>query len=150
MSAAIDMADKIRERLLTPAAAGELQTTVNLQKVEVIIDRQVAILSKVKAAVAKASGCAIVITWQGFQVPDPNTKRPRLLERYAITVWSKQVIDEGNRPADHVVESIVNRLWHWVPDAGHAQHEAKVTGGDMVPDKEFLIYEIEVTVPVSL
>ncbi|MDP3850099.1 MAG: hypothetical protein Q8Q59_06335 [Luteolibacter sp.] len=150
MSKAIDMADLIRNRLLTRPAVGEMATSVDLTHIDVIIDRQVAVLSKVKEAVAKASGCAIVIVWTGFQVDDKNLGRPRLSHRYTITVWSKQVVDQGNRPADNVIESIVLRLWHWVPDGGHAFGEAEVINGDMVPDKSYLIYDCEVIIPTQL
>lgn len=150
MSAALDMADLIRTRLLTAPAVNEIPTTVNLTQISVIIDRQTPVLSLINAAVAKASGTAIVIMWQGFQIPDKNTRRPRLAQRYSITVYSKQVIDGTNRPADNVIESIVNRLWHWVPEGGHAHGEVQVLNGDMVPDKSFLIYDCEVVIPVSL
>ena len=150
MSAALDMADRIRNRILTAPAVGEIATTVDLTHIDVIIDRQTPVLSMIQAAVARATGCAIVILWQGFQVPDPNTSRPRLAHRYTITVYSKQVIDGANRPADNVIESIVNRLWQWVPDGGHAHGEVEVLNGDMVPDKTYLVYDCEVTIPVSL
>jgi hypothetical protein len=150
MSAALDMADKIRNRILTAPTGGEIATTVDLTRIDVIIDRQKPVLSLIKAAVAKATGTAIVITWQGFQVPDQNTSRPRLAQRYNIAVYSKQVIDGENRPADNVIESIVNRLWHWVPDGGHAFGEAEVINGDMVPDNSYLVYDCEVVIPVNL
>ncbi len=150
MSAALDMADMIRNRILTAPTGGEIATTVDLTRIDVIIDRQKPVLSLIKAAVAKATGTAIVITWQGFQVPDQNTSRPRLSHRYNIAVYSKQVIDGENRPADNVIESIVNRLWHWVPDGGHAFGEAEVINGDMVPDNSYLVYDCEVIIPVSL
>jgi hypothetical protein len=150
MSSALDMADLIRNRILTAPAVGEIATTVNLTGIDVIIDRQKPVLSMIDSAVGKASGTAIVIFWEGFQVPDPNTSRPRLAQRYNIRVYSKQVIDGENRPADNVIESIVNRLWHWVPDGGHAFGEAEVLNGDMVPDKQYLIYDCEVLIPTSL
>jgi hypothetical protein len=150
MSAALDMADLIRNRILTAPAVGEIPTTVDLTHIDVIIDRQTPVISQINAAVAKASGTAIVIFWEGFQVPDPNTSRPRLALRYNIRVYSKQVIDGANRPADNVIESIVIRMWHWVPDGGHAHGEANVLNGDMVPDKSFLIYDCEVVIPAAL
>lgn len=150
MSAALDMADLIRNRILTAPAVGEIATTVDLTRIDVIIDRQTPVLSLINAAVAKATGTAIVIFWEGFQVPDQNTSRPRLAQRYNIRVYSKQVIAGANRPADNVIESIVNRMWHWIPLGGHAYGEAEVSNGDMVPDKSFLIYDCEVVIPVSL
>lgn len=144
------MADKIRNRILTAPAVGEIATTVDLTHIDVILDRQKPVLSMIDAAVAKASGTAIVIFWEGFQVPDPNASRPRLAQRYNIRVYSKQVLDGEKRPADNVIESIVNRLWHWVPDGGHAYGETEVLNGDMVPDRSYLIYDCEVVIPTQL
>lgn len=150
MSAALEMADMIRNRILTRPAVGELATTVDLTHIDVIVDRQTPVLSLIQAAVAKATGTAIVILWQGFRVLDKHTGRPRLAQSYNISVWSKQVIDGANRPADNVIESIVLRLWQWVPDGGHSYGEAEVSNGDMVPNKSFLVYDCEVVIPTSL
>jgi hypothetical protein len=147
MSSASTIAENVRSRLLTPPAQGELPTSVDLTRIDVIIDRQKPILSMIDAAVAKATGTAIVILWSGFRIPDKNTRSPRLEQRYTITVYSRQVIDGENRPADNVIESIVNRLWHWVPDGGHAYGEAEISGGDMIPDKQYLAYDCEVIIP---
>lgn len=150
MSEALDMADLIRTRLRTAPTGSEIATAVDLTAVDVIIDRQTPVVSLINAAVAKAKGTAIVIFWEGFQVPDPNTTRPRLAQRYNIRVYSKQVVAGTTLPADDVIESIVARMWHWVPGGGHSHGEVEVINGDMVPDKSFLIYDCEVVVPVSL
>jgi hypothetical protein len=150
MSKALDMADLIRNRILTRPAVGEMATTVDLTHIDVIIDRQTPVLSLIQAAVAKGTGCAIVILWQGFRVLDKHTARPRLAQSYNISVHSKQVIDGANRPADNVIESIVLRLWQWVPDGGHSHGEAEVSNGDMVPNKSYLIYDCEVVIPTVL
>jgi hypothetical protein len=150
MSASLDMADLIRTRLLTAPITGELATSVNLTTMEVVIYRQTPIVSQITAAVAKATGGVILITWEGFRIPDGNTARPRLANRYNISVWNKPIIDNNARPADEVVESIINRLWQWVPGGGHAYGEVEVRSGDMVPDKNFLIYDLEITIPTNL
>lgn len=148
MSTAISTAELIRLRLLTPPGAGELPVSVNLQSIDVIVDTQKDIRAMIARAVGNATGCAIVITWQGFRIPDGNASRPRMEHRYSIAVYSVPIIDGGQRPADHVIESIVARLWHWVPDGGHAHGECQVQNGDMVPDSSYLVYDLEVTVPV--
>lgn len=150
MSKALDTAALIRNRLLTAPAQGELPTSVDLTHTDVLIYRQTPIITEVATAVANATGCAIVITWEGFQVPDPNSRSPRLVHRYNVSVWSKPILDAGNRPADHVIESIILRMWHWVPGGGHSHGEAKVSNGDMVPHKSYLIYDCEILIPVSL
>jgi hypothetical protein len=150
MSASLDMADLIRTRLRTAPITGELATSVNLTTMEVVIYRQTPIVSQITAAVAKATGGVILITWEGFRIPDGNTARPRLANRYNISVWNKPIIDNGARPADEVVESILMRLWQWVPGGGHANGEVEIRTGDMVPDKNFLIYDLEIIIPTSL
>ena len=60
MSNGTDMADLIRNRILTAPAVGEIATTVNLTGIDVIIDRQKPVLSMIESAVAKASGTMAV------------------------------------------------------------------------------------------
>lgn len=153
MSKALDLAETIRTRLLTaPVTTGprpELATAVDLTPLSIIVDRQKNVLSAVTAAVAKAGGTAITILWQGFQTADENAMTPRLDHRYTIFVWSKPIIAGDDLTADDVMDSIVNRLWHWVPGGGHAFKEAKVKNGGLVPNPKFLIYDCEVVIPVS-
>jgi hypothetical protein len=150
MSASLDMADLIRTRLLTAPTSSEMATSVDLTAMEVVIYRQTPIVSQITAAVAKASGGVILITWEGFRIPDGNTARPRLANRYNVSVWNKPIIDNNARPADEVMESILLRLWHWVPAGGHSHGEVEIRTGDMVPDKNFLIYDLEITIPTNL
>lgn len=151
MSKALDNAELIRTRLLTAPAVGEIPTSVDLTTLtdEIIIDRQKSILPTVRLAVAKAGGTAISILWLGGRVADANARTPRIEHRYTVTVWSKPIIAGGNLPADDVVESAINRLWHWRPQGGHAFGEARPENVGMVPDKSFLIYDFEVVIPIS-
>jgi hypothetical protein len=150
MSGALHLATHLRERLLTAPSGAESATPADLTRLDVIIDRQTPVLSLIQKAIAKTAGCAIVIVWGGFTVGDPNTSSPRLTQRYILTVWSRQVMDPGNRPADSVVESIIRRLWHWIPEGSHASGEARVTSGSMVPDETYLVYDLEVLIPCVL
>lgn len=150
MSAPTDMAEMIRNRILTPPAAGELATLVDLTHTDVIIYRQQSLDAEIKATVGKTTGNCIVIEWSGFRTLDKNASRPRLAETYNVSVWSKPVIDDGANPAELVIKSIVLRMWHWVPEGGHAHDEAEPTNGGVTPSKSFLIYDCEVAVPVML
>jgi len=150
MSHLIDHADLIRTRLLTAPVAGELATSLDLTRTEVLVDRQKSILADVQKAVGKAGGSAIVILWQGFQVADKNASTPRIAARYTITVWSKPVMTGSDIPADLVMESILQRLWQWVPAGSHAYGEVTLLNGGLVPDPKYLIYDCELTIPVSL
>lgn len=150
MSTPTDMAELIRNRILTPPAADELATLLDLTHIDVIIYRQQSLDAAVAAAVAKTSGCAITIEWAGFRALDSNASRPRIAEVYNILVYSKPIIDDGARPAELVIKSIIKRMWHWVPQGGHAFDEAVPSSGGIVPSKKYLVYDCEVTVPVIL
>ena len=150
MSTPTDLADLIRARLLTAPAVGEIATLVDLTHIDVIVYKQQSLDATVNAAVGKASGCAITIEWEGFQTPDDAAETPWLIHRYTLRVWSTPVIDAGNRPAELVLKSIVNRLWLWVPRGGHRMLAAKLRNGGVVPSKSFLIYDCEVEIPDSL
>jgi len=153
MSKATDIADLIRTRLLTAPAVGELATLCDLTELGadgIIVDRQKDIQTLAAKAVAKARGTAIVILWDDQAVADKNAKRPKMAYSYNIAVWSKPVISQGEFPADDVMESIITRLWHWVPQGGHQHKEVEITPGGLVPHKSFLIYDCGATVPANL
>jgi hypothetical protein len=149
MSKFLDHADTLRTRLITAPATGEPATPVDLTALEVIVDRQKNILTEVSKAVAKAGGTAIVILWTGFQTVDKNARRPRLGNSYTITVWSKPVIAGNDLAADDVMESVILRLWQWVPDGGHSQGEVQIRDGGLVPDNKFLKYDLDVVIPTT-
>jgi hypothetical protein len=150
MSTPTDMADLIRNRLLTEPAAGELAVLCDLTHIDVIVYRQQSLQQAVDAAVGKASGCAITIEWSGFRTLDEDSEDPDLAESYTISVWSKPVIDGGNRPAELVLKSIILRMWQWVPGGGHFLRRAVPKNGGVTPSKSYLIYDCEVVTPIYL
>lgn len=160
MSKALDIADLIKARLLTAPAEGELATPANLTLLAnvaalngedaILVDRQKDIGPMVTIRVAKASGTAVVILWDGHEVADANARRPLMQFAYSIRVYSKPVMSGEDFPADDVMESIINRLWQWVPLGGHQHREVRLTPGGMIPDRSFLIYDLGVLVPASL
>ncbi len=151
MSNSFNNAELIRTRLITAPTAGELETILDLTALAdaVLVERQKNILPTVQVAVAKTTGTAITIRWEGWTVADANARRPRLAHRYVVTVWSKPVIAGDELAADDVIESALARLWHWVPAGHHAFGEAQPGNGGLVPDRSFLIYDFEVVIPIS-
>jgi hypothetical protein len=149
MSKQLDNADLIRMRLLTAPVAGEIPTTLDLTKLDVIVDRQKQIEAEVAKGVAKSTGTAITILWEGFVTVDKNARRPRLAHSYTLVVWSKPVIAGKNLTADDVMESVVQRLWQWRPVGGHAFSECEVKDGGLVPDAKYLKYDVQVVIPIS-
>lgn len=150
MSKALDIADLIKNRLLAAPLPGEIATPADLTALApdgIIVDRQKDILTAVKVRVAKALGTAVVILWDGHAVADPNARRPAMDLSYTIRVYSKPVLAAGDLAADDVMESVINRLWQWVPQGGHPHREARLQPGGLVPDRVFLIYDCGVLVP---
>ncbi len=149
MSIALDTAELIKTRLLTAPAGGELPTTVDITDLTVIVDRQKQVLNEINKAVAKAKGTAILIVYTGFDVLDADASTPRLANRYSLQVWCKPIIAGANLAADDVLESVVHRMWHWIPSGHHHFDEARVLPGGMMPSKTHVVYDCEVLVPVS-
>ena len=148
-SKALMYADLMSDRIKTAPVEGEIETPLDITDLAVLVYEQKAIANKINAAVDKSKGAAIVITWEGFTVLDKNAARPRLAHRYNICVWSSPIIDQGAFPADQIIESLINRLWQWVPGGGHAFGEAEVKDGGIVPDPKFLKIDCEVSIPIS-
>jgi len=150
MSKALDHADLMAARISSAPAAGEEPTTIDITHVPCVVDRQKDILSVINEAVARDSGIAIVILWQGFTTLDQDSPNPRIANRYTVTVYSQPVIAGANLPADNVMESVIQRLLGWVPAGNHYNDRAQINNGGMMPDRSLLIYDCEVTIPSSL
>lgn len=148
-SKAMIHAGLIKTRLQTAPAAGEIPTPLDITAVGVVIYEQQVLAAAIDAEVKKTTGCAIIIVWNGWTVLDKNASTPRLAHRYNVCVWSKPVIAANAYPADQVMESILNRLWQWVPVGYHAFGEAQVQDGGLVPDAKYLKYDVDVLIPVS-
>jgi len=141
-------ADLIATRLRTAPATGELPTPLNITTVDVLVYKQKAIATKITAALDRDTGAAIVITWEGFTTLDPLSSHPRLAHRYNVCIWSRPVIDKDAFPADQILESIIARLWRWVPGGGHCFGASEIRDGGLVPDPKFLKIDCEVVFPI--
>ena len=136
MSAWLDMAESIKTRL---------ESLVVLDGVDVIVDRQLSIDSKVKIAVGKAKGACVSILWarSGLDLADAAASDPV----YTIRGYFRPALRDGDADAakaDDVMEAIVGALTGWHPDArAHANEKLQPAGDiDLVPDKSYLIYEV--------
>lgn len=131
------------------AIAAHLKTVVSLAKLPIVVDRQKDILSELKSAIAKQSGCLILVTWAGAPNDDQSADGPRFASRYTVTLFSKPVIRHGETAADDIVEAIATALHDYRPN-GNFHDRVVVTGIDPVPDEELLIYRVNLTTPSQL
>ena len=150
MSDFLDLADSIKTRLQTAAATGERATEIDLTDIEVIVDRQKDLVTSLAKAMAKSGGTAIIILWQGFQPDDETSGSPRLVSRYTISATCKPIRKPSDLNADDVMQSIIQRLWRWVPGGGHCFGAAKGFRGGLIPDTKYLVYDCEVSFPILL
>lgn len=140
MSSALDIADAIKTRL---------EGSAGLAGIEILVDRQKDIAATVALKVGKLGNC-VVILWQGHAVRDADASGPALDLNYTVSVYSRPVLAPNATPADEIMQAVIQRLWHWVPETVHSHGEARIGGGGLVPDGKFLIYDCDVTVPVFL
>jgi hypothetical protein len=144
MSKALDIAEQIKGRL--EADFARTDAPVSLVGLDVVVDKQKDILAEVNKAVKKATGALVSILWTGFG-RDPERGR---VYRYTIFVWSRPIMNAGNKPADDITERIDESLNFWVPPAasasGHTHYEMRGTGAELLPDKSYLLYEMQFTV----
>lgn len=151
MSEFYKIAEIVRERFLTAPAAGELATPLDITDgIDILVLEEGDTTSKVAQAVAKARGAAIEIQWIGWRVADKNAHRPRLDAVYNIYVFSRLIITGEALRADDVVQSVLLRLWHWIPRGAHAFGEVRPGGGDLTRGKKYMAYDFDLTIPVNL
>lgn len=136
------------------ALQARIQESPALADVAVIVDQQKQIGSEIDMATAKASGCAITILYEGDREVSPDLNPPRVTARYMVRCYGLPVVEEIDDdfvPAETAKAEVMRYLHHFRPSADrHIFSECKVRPGDMVADRDFLIYEIPVDVPVQL
>lgn len=144
MSKALTIAEQMKGRL--DADFARTDVSVSLVGLDVVVDKQKDILAEINKAVKKATGAVVTILWTGF---GRNREQGRIY-RYTVHVYVKPIMNAGNKPADDIVERIDEALNFWVPPAasasGHTHYELQGSGAELLPDKNFLIYEMQFTV----
>jgi hypothetical protein len=148
MSKYLTIAENIKERLDQKFTDEAAEFEVALDGVTVIVDRQKDILTQINTAVAKASGCVVTILWTGFG----RTPTGERAATYVLRIYSRPVLLDGNYPADDIVERIDTVLDEWVPAgasiSGHCLYKMNGEGADLVPDRNFLLYEMPYSVKI--
>lgn len=144
MSAWLDMAAAIKTRL---------ESLVILDGIEVVVDRQLSIDTKVKMAMGKAKRSCVTILWSraGTENAASMVSEPT----YTVRGYFRPAIREDDADAakaDDVMEAIAPALTGWHPSAGSHTHETLQPVGDidLVPDKTYLIYEMAFTCRLAI
>ncbi|BCU75986.1 hypothetical protein [Luteolibacter sp. LG18] len=136
----------------------ELPTPVDITGVDFVYARQALPVDKVAEIIGRTKGVVISMTYTGWSPLDAAQKRPRITKHYELTVWSRPLVLESGEEAkadgalyaDDVMDSVIIRLWKWRPEEDHVNGEVEMKGGDQVPDKRFLLYSGEISIPAFL
>jgi hypothetical protein len=133
---------------IAEAMAERLNAEIYLQDVVAVVSRQKDLASTLQAKVLKAGGAAIVIQFEGFSNPSANSPvHPTVTRRYTATIYTKPIMREGETPADDIVEFVASKLHDWEITADTADAaEVRMTGGDVIPDRNYLIYQLDLEV----
>ena len=104
MSALYDTAD---------ALVARLKEHLLLADVPVIVDRQKDVLSELRKAIGKQTGCLIVVAWTGSPNFDEASAKLRLASTFSVTGFFKPVINDKQTPADDIMEAVAIHLHDW-------------------------------------
>lgn len=131
---------------IADAMAARLNAHMNLGNVLAVVDRQKDIAAEINKRVLKAGGAVIVILFEGFtNASGAVSGQTSVTRRYTVSVYSKPVLREGELTADDIVEATANILHNWdIDEPTTAAAEIIVTGCDMLPDRNYLIYALDV------
>jgi hypothetical protein len=140
MSKAIDIAD---------AMAARLNALTTLPGVEAIVWRQKDFTNELAQKTSRVGGALIVILYSGFaNSSDAAAVHLNVARRYTVSIFAKPVIrTTRDLAADDIVETVAATLHNWEPDetlTGAA--EIKVSGCELRPDTQYLIYDLDLEV----
>lgn len=124
-----------------------------LAGVPVVLDQQKDVRAEVEIGVAKETGAAITILYEGGTVENPQDSGPRVAARYTVRAWGLPVMRETSEswvPTETVHAEIMRALHHWVPVGHHPAREMRVSDPDLEPDNDYLVYTCTATVTVDL
>jgi len=138
----LDVADNIKTALDNALGAPASGVTV-------LVDRQKDVLSAINNVVGKAKGAAVVILFTGFQRVN-GVRRAS----YQVSVYCKPIVTGDNNLADDIIEICDDTLHLWIPPSQNPNQDnchfrAESSGGDLAPDKNFLIYQLSLQVNVK-
>lgn len=128
-----------------------IEALPELAGVSVLVYRQKDLQTEMDVSLARV-GAVVVIVWTGGQNTDPDDDAHlQLSSTYTIQVTCKQIISPTSEPMDNIAESIAKGLhgWNPTPSLG-CGYEANITGIVPVPDDDYLIFQIDVSITINI
>ena len=137
MSIAITIADKMAKRINSSSRIGGVSALVYEPK---------KLQSEIATLVAKKSGAAVAILYQGRKL---NTEGLPVTRRYTVSIFGLPTFQAAAGPTTQDIdEEVYGILNDWEPDMVHDAlfREIRVLSSDMRLDNQYLIYDQEVEV----
>jgi hypothetical protein len=131
---------------IAEAMVARLNAHLQLAGVTAIVSRQKELANEVERKVLKAGGAAIIVQFEGFTNPNGAVSgQVTVTRRYTASIYTRPIMRDGETPADEVVEFVAKTLHNWEMDENATQAaEIQVTGCDVLPDKSYLIYQLDI------
>jgi hypothetical protein len=123
------------------------------ENVGTVVYRQKDIEAECDTLLARAGGAAVTILWDGFSIPNPESRTADTLVRYSVAVWCQPTTGVHMPPsslADEVVEQVVRALHGWAASGRHAHLEFRIGGCALASHPTYLIYDLACTVRAQI
>lgn len=119
----------------------------SLAGVEILANRQKDLGSAIDTGMAKTEGLAVIIEPVRGTIKDPSSGTLAFENSYIISIWAQPVLQaEEAVPAARALVDIIRAIHHWKPQPNKQPlHRLEVTGWQITPDENFMIYAIEAT-----
>ena len=134
-----------RSNTIALAMAARLNAQQELAGVTAMVARQKELANEISQRVLKLGGTVIIVQFEGLTNPATNASGSvTVTRRYTTTLYSRPLLSEGETPADDVVELVARQLHDWEPDeATTGAAEIRVVSCDIIPDRTYLIYQLD-------
>jgi hypothetical protein len=135
-----------KSHTIAEAMAARLNAQLQLAGVTAIAARQKELGNEINQRVLKAGGAAIIIQFEGFSNPASNASgNVTVTRRYTASIYTRPILRDGETPADDVVEFVAKTLHDWEMDEYKTSAaDIRVLDCEVVPDRSFLIYQLDI------
>lgn len=126
------------------ALAAHLADLPELAGVTLLVDRQRDLENEIAQGVAKAGGAVLLIEPTSGRASDPSAKTLQFDNNYTLSLWSLPILRQDDAyTAAQRVPAVMAAVQHWQPaPKPFPTHRFEVTGWQIEPDEQFLIYAI--------
>ena len=137
-----------RSSVIAEAIAKRLNAQIPLKGVIAIAARQKDLSSDLEIRVGKAGGGAIIVQYEGFSNPNANgSGNPTVIRNYTASIYTVPILRDDEIPADDIEEFVAKKLHNWeLAEDLTGAVELSVKSSAVVPDKKYLIYQLDIEV----